>query len=99
MAVADRAQTSLDEQIIENPALEEALEQRDKKQRSLGGVRKQFKETDDRVKAMLSEIVIDDTAIVRVGRFRITKSPVPSRSVAFDTDPTSRIRITAVDSD
>lgn len=97
MAVADRPQTALDEQVVENATLEEALEARHKKQNSMKALRKQFKELDDRARALLGEVLVEDSAVVRIGRFRIAKSQVPSRSVAFETDPTSRIRITAVE--
>jgi hypothetical protein len=35
-----------------------------------------------------------ESALVRAGRFRITRSAVAARSVSFDTDPTSRLNIT-----
>lgn len=55
MAVADRPQTALDEEVIENAAIEEALEARHKKNNSLKAVRKQYKEVDDRARALLGE--------------------------------------------
>jgi hypothetical protein len=97
MAVADRPQTALDEKVIESVGLEEALEEREKKSNSVRALRKQFKEADNRAKALFNELAIEDEAVVRVGRFRITKSKVPSRSVAFETDPTTRISISTVE--
>ena len=100
MAVATKNQLATDERVIEHDGLETALEQREKKRTSLGGVRKEFKESDERARALLAEHAdLGDGDVVRVGRFRITRSAVPSRSVSFDTDPTSRIRIKAVDTE
>lgn len=93
MSTTTEPQTALDEQEIDNPRLLEALETRQDRKENVKIARKVFKESDDTAKALLGEHDLQDDQAVRVGRFRITKKAIASRSVQFETDPTSRLTI------
>lgn len=93
MSVTEDPQTSIDERVIEQSAPEEALEERERRNNSRKELTRQFKEADDRARALLSEFDLQDGEVARCGRFRISKKSIPSRSVAFETSPSSRIQI------
>lgn len=96
MALAVVPQTALDEQVIEDRKdLEEALETREKRKNSKNELTRQFKEADERAKALLSEFELADGEVARVGRFRIKKVVSTARSVSFETQPKSRLQIEA----
>jgi hypothetical protein len=98
--VAD-PQTQLEERVLEGAvvgALEEALETREKRKASKQAVTKQYKEADDRVKALLGEFDLQDGEVARCGRFRIAKKGIPAKTVMFETEPSSRLFI-GVDKD
>jgi hypothetical protein len=93
MAVKSKSQTSLEERLIDSADLEEALEEREKRNNSAKELRRQFREADERAKGLLAEHELQDGDTVRCGRFLITKAPVPGRTVSFETTPSSRVRI------
>jgi hypothetical protein len=96
MAVVEAPQTALDEQVIEGRSdLEEALETREKRKNSKNELTRQFREADDRAKALLSEFELADGEVARCGRFRIKKVTSAARSVSFETSPKSRLAIEA----
>jgi hypothetical protein len=86
-------QTAIDEIEIDAPQLLKALETRQERKDEIKGLRKTFKEADGHVKTLIQEHDLQDGQAARIGRFRITKKAVPSRSVQFETDPTSRLTI------
>jgi hypothetical protein len=94
MAVTEVPQLATDERVIDASNLEAALEDRQKRKASLGALRKQFEEADNLAKALLAEFALQDGEVARCGRFRIEKRAYPGRSVSFETNPSSRIRIT-----
>jgi len=96
MPVKSQDQITIDDQIIENPQLEEALEEREKRKASKTAVTAKFKEADDHAKDLINGLGLEENDIVRVGRFRITRTAVEGRSVAFDTEPTERLKISTV---
>ena len=55
-------------------------------------VRAKFRDADLAVKELVATLDLAD-APVRVGRFLLTQSEVAGRSVAFETDPTTRLSI------
>lgn len=100
MSTTANPQTAIDEKELDHPSLLKALEDRQEHKDEMKSLRKTFKEADDRCKALLGEHDIEDDTAVRIGRFRITKKAVPSRSVQFETDPTSsRITISLLPED
>jgi hypothetical protein len=86
-------QASLYEATIENAELEQALEDRERQRNAVAASRKRFREIDDRAKVLIGGLDLGDDAPVRVGRFLITRTAVAARSVAFDTEPTTRLTI------
>lgn len=97
--VKDEAQLGMDEDIVEDEALEAALEEREKRKASAGAVQKLYQAADELAKAELTRLELEDGDVARVGRFRITKSAIPGRSVTFETKPSSRVRIGLVGED
>lgn len=87
-------QLGFDEELIENPDVEAALIERQGRKDALSSVRKEFKEAHEKAVAALTAIELPEDGAVRVGRFRVTKSIVSARSVSFETQETSRLRIT-----
>ena len=93
------AQDGLFDQAIKNGDLEAALEEREKRNNSRKELARQFKEAHEKVGLLLAPLDIKPGTTIRVGRFRITKSAVAGRSVAFDTEPTERLSIGLIDND
>ena len=82
-----RAQSHMDETILDNPELEKQLEERQELKESVSAYNKLSKE----VKAKLQEI--KDPSPFRIGRFVITRESTPAREVAFETAPGVRYTI------
>lgn len=93
------AQEGLFDRVIENGDLEQALEEREKRNNSRKAVTKTYKEAHEKVVGLLAPLGIEEDQTVRCGRFRITKSAVKGRFVSFDTDPTDRLSIKLIGSD
>lgn len=90
-------QLAMDERVVDDKALEAALEKRLRASDDLAEVRGVFKDADTAAKAEIAKLDLSAEAPVRVGRFRITKSEYPARSVTFDTEASSRVRIAVVE--
>lgn len=95
MAVKTDPQTSLYETVIDDPALEEKLEQRETLKGKARVAGKWFREKDEAVKADLGELDLAD-APVRIGRFVVARREVAGRSVSFETNPSARISIKTI---
>lgn len=93
MAVGAEAQTALDEQVIDDRELESVLEDREVAKGAAGEARKKFSTVDEIAKGKIGDLKLAEGDTVRVGRFRVTYKPVEGRSVAFDTQPTTRLTI------
>lgn len=90
-------QTGMDEQAIEDATVLRALEERQALREEASELRRQFKEADEKAKAAIARLELPEGGVARVGRFRITRTVVPARSVSFETEATSRISIGLVD--
>lgn len=86
-------QLGMDEQTIEDSEIEAALEERQKRKDSLGAVRKVYDEAHEAAVAAIAKLELPEGGVARVGRFRISRASVAARSVSFETQPTSRLRI------
>lgn len=86
-------QTGFDEQVIEDSDLEDALEERQVAKIALSEQRKAFKEAKAAADTEVAKLELPDGHAVRVGRFRITRTAIPGRSVSFETDARSQISI------
>jgi hypothetical protein len=87
-------QLGMDEKVVQIPALEDALEERQSAKEALGEARKTYAEAHEAASAEIAKLELPDDTPVRAGRFRITRSAVSARSVAFETKPTTRVTIT-----
>lgn len=99
MAVAEQNQTAIDERPLDSTDLERTLEEREGLKEKLSEARKNFRELDEIAKAQLAEFNLTDGEVARCGRFRISKRAIPSRSVSFDVQASSRLKIATLDSD
>jgi hypothetical protein len=93
MAVAAQPQIAIDEAVVESPELEQALEAREAAKATAADARAAFKTADESARGLIAALELGE-APVRVGRFRLVVRKVAARSVAFDTDPTTRLTIT-----
>lgn len=96
MSVTADPQIEINEIEITNPALLKALEDRQDKKHDAAAARKLYKTADDRARALLGEHDLADNTVARIGQYKITKTAVPARAVAFETDPSSRITIALI---
>jgi high-affinity K+ transport system ATPase subunit B len=93
MAAEPQAQTSIYETTLDNPAVEELLEKREKARLRKGEANKAYKQVDGAAKTALEGLDLGEDAPVRIGRFVVVVKAVPAKSVTFETDPTSRLQI------
>ena len=87
MATKKQLQTSMDETRIDDTELEQLLEDREELKENVSKYRKADKE----VKAKIN--TIEAPSPFRIGRFVITRTPTPPRSVSFETDGGLKINI------
>ena len=97
MALRMVGQMAFDEKLVEDTALEAALEERERRKESLAAVRAEFKAAHDAASVEIEKLDLGDETAVRVGRFRIARSSVAARSVQFEADATTRVQITLLD--
>lgn len=100
MAVRTQPQLAMDEQTINDPVIEAALDARQKAKNSLDAVRLKYNEAHELAIGEIAKLELPDGGAVRVGPFRVTRTYVPARTVQpFDTKASSRLRITLADDD
>jgi hypothetical protein len=95
----DQAQTALDERVIEDAELEKLLGDRQLAHGTKSEATSKFNSLDRLAKDKLEALGVEVEEPVRVGRFRVERRPVASRSVNFETAPTSRLNIKPVEED
>lgn len=96
MTIQRRDQLALDEQVIRDDELEAALELRQSSREKLAEMRKRFDLAHETASAEVAKLELPEGRAVRVGRFRITRTGIPARSVSFETKASSRVRISLV---
>ena len=97
MALRAVPQMAMDEVVITDPEIEQALEKRQVQKDALGRVRAVYEEADDEAQALLGRLELPvGGQPARVGRFRIAKAMSKPRSVQFETGPKVRTRIQLV---
>jgi hypothetical protein len=97
MALRMVEQMAFDEKLVEDMALESALEERERRKASLSAVRAEFKTAHEAAAVEIEKLDLGDQTAVRVGRFRVSRSSVAARSVAFEAEATTRVQITLLD--
>lgn len=96
-------QLAIDETIIEDRDIEDALEERERLKGESAEHRLAYQQADKRAKGLLERLEMPDPeseeapTVVRVARFRITKKLVKGRSVSFDTEDKVQTTIGLVD--
>ena len=94
MANDDDGQIGMDETMLEDQELEDALEERLRRRETLAPYRIASREADGKATVEV-ERALELGDIVRVGRFRVTREMKEGRSVAFETEAKAGISITA----
>jgi hypothetical protein len=97
MAPKPQSQTALDETVLDDRELEKILEDRERAKGAASEARGKFTTVDEIARAKITDLGLTDGDAVRVGRFRVTQSRVEARTVNFETQPTSRLKINATD--
>jgi hypothetical protein len=97
MALRNVAQLAFDEEVIDDAAIEAALEEREKRKASLAAVRAEFKEAHEAATTAIAVIKLAAGSAARIGRFRITRTVVAARAVSFETEESSRLSISLVE--
>jgi hypothetical protein len=95
MAVAERPQISMAEHVVEDAALEAALEDRQRLKEAARDAGKAYREADEKARAALAAHPLGDRSL-RIGRFVVSESTVAPREVTFETGATTRLNIKAV---
>jgi hypothetical protein len=93
MTAKARAQLAMDERVVEDKALSDALEARLRVGDDLSEIRKVYGEKDTAAKGLIEALGLSDGEVIRVGRFRVEKAHVDAKEVAFTSKETSRVRI------
>ncbi len=96
MATMVRAQLALDEKFVEDHALEAALEERQRRKDSLSAVRAEFNTAAKLAEAEVEKQELPEGVAIRVGRFRIARTRVAARHISFDTEESTRVRISLI---
>lgn len=86
-------QHALDERLVEDDALLKMLEDREVAKGKKSEATKKYETMNNIVKLEVEKLGVEEDETVRVGRFKITKSKVDGRHVAFETEPTERLTI------
>jgi hypothetical protein len=86
-------QLGMDETIVQDAELERLLEERMRRRVVASETRLAYTEADQAAKGGIAKLELPAGRAVRVGRFRITRTHVPPRSVSFETEATSRVNI------
>ena len=90
-------QLAFDEKVVDDPDLENALEEREKVKAQRAALNAKFKEKHEKAVELIDDLGVTEDTVVRCGRFRVSKSHVASRSVEFTTSPTKRLTISTVE--
>jgi hypothetical protein len=90
-------QESMFDRVIEDGDLIAALEARETARAHRAEVQATFKDADDAAKDKIAALEMETDEVIRAGRFRIKKTSVASREVAFETSPTSRVSISTLE--
>lgn len=90
-------QLALDEKVVEDAELVAKLERREQLRTEMAALRIEFVEVDRSVRAEVDKLDLGVDTAIRIGRFRISRTLAPARSVTFETEAKERITIGAID--
>lgn len=86
-------QTGMDEQVIEDPEVLAALEERQAAKEAEAAARKVARAAHDRAIVAIERLELPLGGVARVGLFRVARVATPARSVNFATAGGERIKI------
>ena len=92
-------QLALDETVVEDEVVEHALLHRQDRKAAMGQLRKEYQAAHEAAKVAIERLELPDGGAVRVGKFRIQRIERGPRSVAFETQPTTQLKIDYVGED
>lgn len=95
MTASPQPQTAIGEQQISNDVLEQALEARQAVKERRSALNAEYKEADDRAKALAAQVEFEEGVPVRVGRFVLVKKTRPGHAVSFETETKIQLVISA----
>lgn len=90
-------QIAMDEQVIDDPVVEKALDKRQQAKLAKEAPVAAYREADEVAKEAIKRLELPDGGVARVGRYRITKTFVNGRDVSFSTAGRSQVRIGLVE--
>jgi hypothetical protein len=91
------AQDGLFDQVVEDAGLEKLLRVREQKREAKSDAAAAFKTADAKVKDKLGDFELAVGEVARCGPYRIEHKRLKSRSVSFETEPSSRFAISLID--
>lgn len=89
----DKPQTGMDERVVDDPDLERKLSTRQAAKDRLSDVALDFKAADEAARGAVAALELGDGDIVRIGRFRISKTRLAGGHVEFEKEPKDVTRI------
>lgn len=99
MAVTNDPQHSIYETTIENDTLATALDERAELRQTKLEATKAFNDADKSVKQQIDALDLGVGAPVRIGNYVVSVKETKGRSVAFETEPSTKIQISLLDQD
>lgn len=100
MATVAKDQLALDETVVDEAALETALEARESLRIAASTARLELARADELAKGEIARVIgpalNEDGAVFRVGRFRVERKTSKAMSVSFETQAKDRISIGVV---
>jgi hypothetical protein len=99
MAIEQTDQLAIDEVTIEDEVIQVALERRQRAKEALVEPRKEYRASNDQAKFALERLELPTGRAARVGRFRVERVERPGRTVSFETEASTQMKITLVDED
>lgn len=94
MAMTSDPQTRIDENVIDDPELLEALDLRSKAKNEKKSAASGFDLRHAEALALIEKLGLDEGDVVRIGTYRITKTKTGEpKDVSFTTSPASRVSI------
>jgi hypothetical protein len=97
--IDDQDQLGIDEKHVDDPAVEQALEERELARQGKSAATLTFRQAHDRAKDLIERLELpeEDGAVVRVGRFRISRRLVKGGARSFETNDRIQLSIGLVD--
>lgn len=90
-------QIGLEDKFIEDPDVVQVLEEREELKAAKKKATKEYNDKHAAAKDRIEKLAIPIGGAVRVGRFRLERTPVAGRSVSFEIAETTRVAIAVIE--